>query len=716
MIRECRLHFANDPKKLEQIDEFAQTYNPSEAIKWYTKDSFLFQIVNKVIRTQSSEIIGRYRLYIKDLEESLDLFFAKQTFDHWSSSSTLCGPKLLRVYRGQIISPADVKQLQLLSGQRIIMSQYTSTTKNINVAEAFAGTGSNDPHKESVIYEMDMSVIYESYTEKPDPTVYYYDISYLSQMEYEEEVLLRVGTVFQLVRIEKSTDGSWHVILRLEKVDDYRSAITVHRTPDEVVDCFFRKASQWRNINLENMRLSTDMIIRMSVFIRLGHLVRHHPREQLQYYQSALAIIPSCELALREVGYWAIRMRCISSVNDWTSVPVNIYRQTVFHVKASLRNQLNRELAGIEEARGAFRSAARYCHQILKHSNNCLEKQMMSREIERLNKKVDDLQPVLPPGQIAYWYLYVTVLTADERSMVDHCCKLFHQHIDKRNLSKYFDFAAILPNIDWNEYPELINDDGIEHIDSSSREFPIFHVFIRTVTDRQLEFDLDRNTTLRQLKELIRSSFDLPYPAKYDFRLIYLGRSLTDEDNSLYHYNVYDQCVMYVVHGPHIQDESMNRLERELYEHTGLNSSNMDRILAVARIQSEKHGAEVQKVYNMFTNLCMNEIKTSESFNHAFTEFFRERLGSNQYNEDEDADPYDLVNMSHSAAMEYIENSGPNISARELLNAFGGFAPRSNMEWNSDDQQHRQTDHDSHMDLLKQQIGESLSVSNCQPS
>ncbi|CAF3724499.1 unnamed protein product [Adineta steineri] len=583
MIRECRLHFANDPKKLEQIDEFAQTYNPSEAIKWYTKASFLFQIVNKVIRTQSSEIIGRYRLYIKDLEESLDLFFAKQTFDHWSSSSTLCDPKLLRVYRGQIISPADVKQLQLLSGQRIIMSQYTSTTKNINVAEAFAGTGSNDPNKESVIYEMDMSVIYESYTEKPDPTVYYYDISDLSQMEYEEEVLLRVGTVFQLVSIEKSTDGSWHVILRLEKVDDYRSAITVHRTPDEVVDCFFRKASQWRNINLENMRLSTDMIIRMSVFIRLGHLVRHHPREQLQYYQSALAIIPSCELALREVGYWAIRMRCISSVNDWTSVPVNIYRQTVFHVKASLRNQLNRELAGIEEARGAFRSAARYCHQILKHSNNCLEKQMMSREIERLNKKVDDLQPVLPPGQIAYWYL--------------------------------------------------------------------------TVTDRQLEFDLDRNTTLRQLKELIRSSFDLPYPA-----------------------------------------------------------NNMDRILAVARIQSEKHGAEVQKVYNMFTNLCMNEIKTSESFNHAFTEFFRERLGSNQYNEDEDADPYDLVNMSHSAAMEYIENSGPNISARELLNAFGGFAPRSNMEWNSDDQQHRQTDHDSHMDLLKQQIGESLSVSNCQPS
>ncbi|CAF1151952.1 unnamed protein product [Adineta steineri] len=469
-------------------------------------------------------------------------------FDRWSSSSTLCDNKLLRVYRGQMLFPADVKQLQLLSGQRIIISQYTSTTKDINVAEAFAGVGSNDPHKESVIYEMDMSVIYESYTDKPDPTVYYYDISCLSQMEDEEEVLLRVGTVFQLVRIEKSTDGSWHVILRLEKVDDYRSAITVHRTPDEVVDCFFRKASQWRNINLENMRLSTDMIIRMSVFIRLGHLVRHHPREQLQYYQSALAIIPSCELALREVGYWAIRMRCISSVNDWTSVPVNIYRQTVFHVKASLRNQLNRELAGIEEARGAFRSAARYCHQILKHSNNCLEKQMMSREIERLNKKVDDLQPVLPPGQIAYWYF------------------------------------------------------------------------------------------------------------------------------------------------------------------------NMDRILAVARIQSEKHGAEVQKVYNMFTNLCMNEIKTSESFNYAFTEFFRERLGSNQYNEDEDADPYDLVNMSHSAAMEYIENSGPNISARELLNAFGGFAPRSNMEWNSDDQQHRQTDHDSHMDLLKQQIGESLSVSNCQPS
>ena len=626
MVRECLLQFKNDPIQLQRINEFAQTYNRSEAIKWYTKNSFLYQIVNKVIRSRCSANIDKYRFYIKDLEESLDLFFAKQTLDHWSSSSTLRGHTILRVYRGQTLSYADVKQLQSLRGQRMIMSQYTSTTKSLDVAKMFAGVGDHISPLESVIYEIDMNVIYESYTDKPDPTVFYYDISNLNDIRDEEEVLLRVGTVFQLLHVDKSTDGSWHVILRLEKVDDYRSATTaVHRTPAEVVGCFFRKASQWRNINLENIPLSADTILRMSVFIRLGHLVRHHPREQLQYYQLALACIPSSELALQEVGYWAIRMRCISNVNDWTSVPVNIYRQTVFHVRGNLKNQLNRELARIDEARGAFRSAARYCRQISKHSNDRFEKQLMSSEIERLNKKADDLQPVLPPGQIAHWYLYVTVLTPDERSMIDHQCKMFHQCIDKRYLSKNFTLSDILPNIDRDEYPDLTYD-GLEDIDFSSLETPTLHLFIKTVTDNPLELDLDRNTTLGQLKEKIRGSFDLPYPANYDFRLIYLGSNLTNEENSLYDYDVYDRCVMYVVHGPHIQHQPMNRLLQELYENTGLNSSNVERIVTTARMRIEKQEAELQKMSDTLVNINRNwdvdGIKSSESVNRGVLEFF----------------------------------------------------------------------------------------------
>ncbi|CAF4362233.1 unnamed protein product, partial [Rotaria sordida] len=95
-------------------------------------------------------------------------------------------------------------------------------------------------------------------------------------------------------------------------------------------------------------------------------------------------------------------MRCISSVNGWTSVPLSIYRQTVFHIHGDLRKQLHRELARIDEARGGFHLAKMHCHDALKFTNDCVERQLIFNDLERLHGKVDDLKPVLPPNQVAY--------------------------------------------------------------------------------------------------------------------------------------------------------------------------------------------------------------------------------------------------------------------------------------------------------------------------
>ncbi|CAF3888130.1 unnamed protein product [Rotaria sp. Silwood1] len=253
---------------IEQIDQSAQIYNPAEAIKWYRKDSFLFKIVNKAVRTHSTGIIDKFRFFIKDLEESFDLFFTKQIFDQWSSSCLL-NNKLSTVYRGQQLFHDDMIRLQSLAGQHITMSQYISTTKDIQITEMFAGEGQGRPHFESILYEIDT--------------------------------------------------------------------------------------------------------------------IKHHPPEQLYYYQSVLSIIPSNESALLEVGDWAIRMRCISSVNDWTSVLLSIYRQTVFHIHGDLRKQLHRELARIDEVRGGFHLAKMHCHDALKFTNNCVERQLILSDLERLN-------------------------------------------------------------------------------------------------------------------------------------------------------------------------------------------------------------------------------------------------------------------------------------------------------------------------------------------
>jgi len=43
MISRCRDYYRGDPKELENINEFDLTYKSTEAIPWYTKETFLYK-------------------------------------------------------------------------------------------------------------------------------------------------------------------------------------------------------------------------------------------------------------------------------------------------------------------------------------------------------------------------------------------------------------------------------------------------------------------------------------------------------------------------------------------------------------------------------------------------------------------------------------------------------------------------------------------------
>jgi hypothetical protein len=582
-----------------------------------------------------------------------------------------------------------------------------------------------------------MSVIYEHYIDKPDPSIYYYDISHISQHQHEEEILLRIGTTFKVVSVEKSSDNRWYVMLRLEKVDDYRFKNTIDRTPIEIVRSFFNKASQKKNINIENILnedLSSNTILIMSVFIRLGHLVKHHPREQLEYYQSALSLIPLNESNLLKVGYWAIRMRCISSVNDWTSIPLNIYRQTVLHIHGDLKLKLYRELAQIDEARGDFHSAKIHYNELLKCTDEQLERKIIFNELKRLDKKVDELKPVLPPGEVAYWYLYVSILTITDRPLIDHHCQIFHQSIDNLDLPKDFSFTDLLPHIDRNERIQLMNNSS-NNIEFDSIDCSVKHVFIMSLTDKPLTLMIEKNLTIGQLKKMIRCRFDIPYPEKYDFRLIHLGITLIDEQKSLDHYQINDQSVIYLIHGPRIQYKPINRYEQRLYESTGLTRNDILRTFTAEQRRLERIMAKQQrnsekklKILQNYRNGTIN----ADTFNSAFKQIFQENLVSSQYDDDDDADSAHLLDMPDSLADEYIQNNGPRPSMNRLLQlSLCSFPRQTYFEENNNNQQtfsnnfqrHNQNDDENGINQIEQQtddnssvIDQSLYLPNCFPS
>ena len=67
-IQICWNYYRGDDKETKYIDTIEQTYN---AIRWYTDESFLYRLVNKVLRAKDLQGLFMLHLFIRDMSRSL---------------------------------------------------------------------------------------------------------------------------------------------------------------------------------------------------------------------------------------------------------------------------------------------------------------------------------------------------------------------------------------------------------------------------------------------------------------------------------------------------------------------------------------------------------------------------------------------------------------------------------------------------------------------
>jgi hypothetical protein len=61
----------NNAKQLEKIDDFERNYQSEDATKWFTKDSFLYRLLNESLRIERINSIVKMRYFIHDLHNQL---------------------------------------------------------------------------------------------------------------------------------------------------------------------------------------------------------------------------------------------------------------------------------------------------------------------------------------------------------------------------------------------------------------------------------------------------------------------------------------------------------------------------------------------------------------------------------------------------------------------------------------------------------------------
>jgi hypothetical protein len=74
----CRLHYAGNDEELKVIDEFEQKYPRPSVIWWYTRECFVYPMLNKALRTQDIDIIMKMGFVVRDLHRHLDQLHKQQ--------------------------------------------------------------------------------------------------------------------------------------------------------------------------------------------------------------------------------------------------------------------------------------------------------------------------------------------------------------------------------------------------------------------------------------------------------------------------------------------------------------------------------------------------------------------------------------------------------------------------------------------------------------
>ncbi|UJR20309.1 hypothetical protein I4U23_023440 [Adineta vaga] len=193
----CRERYNDQSSKYSEIiNELEDQYHKHSPIWWYTRDCFLFNLVNQAFRLLEIHVIIKVGFLIQHLEKQIDKL-------HQSSIKTCT------YYRGQGLSHADFEQLEMMEGGLFCFNTFLSTTLDESVAVMYAESSQQNPDLTGIVFKITVSPTVLTSTR----------IASLSNESYyeneENEALFSMNSVFRIGKITEREDHLRQVELSL---------------------------------------------------------------------------------------------------------------------------------------------------------------------------------------------------------------------------------------------------------------------------------------------------------------------------------------------------------------------------------------------------------------------------------------------------------------------------------------------------------------------
>jgi tetratricopeptide (TPR) repeat protein len=193
----CNEQYIGNDRQLNKIKDFRQNYDPDHCLWWYSKEVFIYGILNKALRIGDMDTLYTLRFFIRDLYRELN-----ENKYITTEQSTI-----LDLYRGQVLSYKELENIQSSIGQYISMNSFFSTTIRRPMALMMAQSSIDcSEYLKPVIFHIKADT--RLLNVKP-----YSDITQFSNFGEEEgEVLFMLGSVFRFRRVYFQEDENIHVI------------------------------------------------------------------------------------------------------------------------------------------------------------------------------------------------------------------------------------------------------------------------------------------------------------------------------------------------------------------------------------------------------------------------------------------------------------------------------------------------------------------------
>ncbi|CAF1485095.1 unnamed protein product [Adineta steineri] len=197
----CLTRLVENDLRLEPLHQFEKDYDNHSSIWWYTKESFVYSILNKALRTQDTEMMIKMAFFLRDLHEEIK-------YKHSQISHTTN----ITVYRGQGMNIVDVEKLRSNKGGLFSFNSFLSTSTDEQVSLMFADSARENPDLTGVLFRM---TINPSISSTP-----YVSLNDIGQFNDEEEILFSMHTIFRIGEMTEIDDRLWEVNLTLTSDND----------------------------------------------------------------------------------------------------------------------------------------------------------------------------------------------------------------------------------------------------------------------------------------------------------------------------------------------------------------------------------------------------------------------------------------------------------------------------------------------------------------